>query len=424
MTAGESTPVDPHEPSRDLDGEKPGDADSADANGSLVARGGKVDRDVLLSLHEQLAEGDVDEEAITARFTVGGSVEKRLDLYLTDRIPFLSRTGLQRLIGEGAVTVNRRVAKASTKLKAGDEVAAVLPPPPTKELLAEEIPIRILFEDEHFLVLDKQPNLIVHPARGNKRGTLVNALAWHFKHSGGSLSTVGENDARPGIVHRLDRHTSGVMVVAKSDLAHWRLAKQFEQRRVQKRYLALVHGRPEPAADLIDLPLGKHPTQREKYAVRHDSLGKPAATIYRTVASWPGFSLLELDLRTGRTHQIRVHCSHRGWPIAGDDVYGGRHLELGDFPESARDPEEDPRRLVIARQALHATYLAFEHPMSGETCAFQAPLREDMAEAIDRLGRAAESDEAGRGRFHWTGCLVAPDAVRLPREGERRLSAT
>ncbi|MGA1517233.1 MAG: RluA family pseudouridine synthase, partial [Phycisphaerales bacterium] len=377
MTAGEATPSDPNDPSRDLDFERPGDAESPAAGGPLVARGGKVDRDVLLSLHEQLAEGDVDEEAITARFTVGGSVEKRLDLYLTDRIPFLSRTGLQRLIGEGAVTVNRRVAKASTKLKAGDEVAAVLPPPPTKELLAEEIPIRILFEDEHFLVLDKQPDLIVHPARGNKRGTLVNALAWHFKHAGGSLSTVGEDDARPGIVHRLDRHTSGVMVVAKSDLAHWRLAKQFEQRRVQKRYLALVHGRPEPAADLIDLPLGKHPTQREKYAVRYDSAGKPAATIYRTVASWPGFSLLELDLRTGRTHQIRVHCSHRGWPIAGDDVYGGRHLELGDFPESARDPEEDPRRLVIARQALHATYLAFEHPMSGETCVFQAPLRED-----------------------------------------------
>ncbi len=405
-TAGDSGGLDPSLP--------PEAATSPEAASGLLNPGGKVDRDALLALHEQYAEGDADEEAITARFTVGSSVAKRLDLYLTDRVPFLSRTGLQRLIAEGAVSVNARVAKASTRLKAGDLVAAVLPPPPTKELVAEEIPIRILFEDEHLIVLDKQPNLIVHPARGNKRGTLVNALAWHFQRSGGSLSSVGEEEARPGIVHRLDRYTSGVMVVAKSDLAHWRLAKQFEQRRVQKRYLAIVHGRPEPAADLIDLPLGKHPTQREKYAVRYDSLAKPAITLYRTVASWRGFSLLELDLRTGRTHQIRVHLSHRGWPIAGDDLYGGRHLVLGDLPASARNAEEDPSRPLLTRQALHATYLAFEHPLREEPCVFQSPLREDMAETIERLGRAARADGEGRGAFRWTGCLVDPQKVGLP----------
>ncbi|MDA0975237.1 MAG: RluA family pseudouridine synthase [Planctomycetota bacterium] len=383
----------------------------------LVALGGKVDRDALLARHDRMAEGDLPEDAATARFVVGASVVKRLDRYLTDRIPFLSRTSLQRLIGEGAVTVGGRVAKASTRLRAGDEVAAALPPPPTKVLEPEEIPIDILFEDEHLLVLDKQPDIIVHPARGNSGGTLVNALAWHFQAQGaGGLSTVGEEDARPGIVHRLDRFTSGVMVVAKSDLAHWRLAKQFERRRVRKRYLALVHGRPEPAADVIDLPLGKHPTHREKYAVRHDASGKASTTIYRTVATWPGFALLELDLRTGRTHQIRVHLSHRGWSIVGDDMYGGRHLPLGDLPASAADPGEDPARPLIARQALHATYLAFEHPMSGEACVFQAPLRDDMTETIERLGRSVKDLPGSWGRFRWEGCLVSPDSIGLPAE--------
>jgi 23S rRNA pseudouridine1911/1915/1917 synthase len=388
-----------------------------DAPPPLVAVGGKVDRDALLIRHERIAEGDLGEDAATARFVVGVSVSKRLDRYLTDRIPFLSRTSLQRLIGEGAITVGGRVAKASTRLRPGDEVAATLPPPPTRELAPEEIPIDILFEDEHLLVLDKQPDLIVHPARGNSGGTLVNGLAWHFQSQGrGGLSTVGEEDARPGIVHRLDRFTSGAMVVAKSDLAHWRLAKQFERRLVRKRYLALVHGRPDPAADVVDLPIGKHPTHREKYAVRHDASGKASTTIYRTVAKWPGFALLELDLRTGRTHQIRVHLSHRGWPIVGDDVYGGRHLPLGDLPESARGAREDPGRMLMARQALHATYLAFEHPFTGEECVFQAPLRADMSETIERLGRSVRDLPGSWGRFRWAGCLVAPEAVGLPPE--------
>jgi len=383
----------------------------------LVAVGGKVDREALLVRHERIAEGDLDEDAATARFVVGVGISKRLDRYLTDRVPFLSRTSLQRLIDEGVVTVGGRVAKSSTRLRGGDEVAVALPPPPTKELAPERIPIDILFEDEHLLVLDKRPDIIVHPARGNPGGTLVNALAWHFQNRGeGGLSSVGEEDARPGIVHRLDRFTSGVMVVAKSDLAHWRLAKQFERRLVRKRYLALVHGRPDPAADVIDLPLGKHPTRRERYAVRHDAAGKPSTTIYRTVATWPGVALLELDLRTGRTHQIRVHLSHRGWPIVGDDLYGGRHLPLGDLPETARDPEEDPARPLLARQALHATYLAFEHPLSGEERIFQSPLRADMAETIDRLRRSVRDLPGSWGRFRWRGCLVSPEAIGLPTE--------
>jgi 23S rRNA pseudouridine1911/1915/1917 synthase len=375
---------------------------------SLVGPGGKVDADALRALHEAAAESDED-AAVTASFEVGGGIDKRLDRYLTDRIPFLSRTSLQRLVEEQAVLVNGRPAKASQRVRGGDLVSATLPPPMPRELPAEEIPLSILFEDEHLVVIDKQPDLIVHPARGNRSGTLINGLAWHFRErGGGSLSPVGEEAARPGVVHRLDRHTSGVMVVAKTETAHWRLAKQFEQRRVQKRYLALVHGRPDPAADLIDLPLGKHPTQREKYAVRWDSLGKPSATIYRTVASWPagergggGFALLELDLRTGRTHQIRVHLSHRGYPIAGDDLYGGRHLRGEDLPGGG-----DPAAPLLMRQALHAALLEFRHPERDETLRFHAPLRADMLATIARL------DAAG-GRRDWTGCLVDPVAVGL-----------
>lgn len=388
---------------------------SPDAGGetpSLLGPGGKVDPDALRALHEATADSDED-ATVAASFRVGEGIEKRLDLYLTDRIPFLSRTSLQRLVEAQAVLVNGRPAKASQRVRGGDLVTASLPPPAPRELPAEEIPLSLLYEDEHLVVVDKQPDLIVHPARGNRRGTLINGLAWHFRErSGGSLSPVGEEAARPGVVHRLDRHTSGAMVVAKTETAHWRLAKQFEQRTVQKRYLALVHGMPDPAADLIDLPLGKHPTQREKYAVRWDSLGKPAATIYRTVASWPagprgggGFALLELDLRTGRTHQIRVHLSHRGYPIAGDDLYGGRHLRGEDLPGDG-----DPAAPLLSRQALHAALLEFRHPESGETMRFQSPLRRDMLATIARL-------DCGEGRRDWTGCLVDPAAVGLSAAG-------
>ncbi len=345
---------------------------------SLLTPAGTVDPDALLALHEEAAAND-DDAPVSVTFTLSHDLDKRLDRYLVDRIPFQSRTALQRLIDEGAVLVNNRVAKASTRLRLGDVVQAMLPPPPSNEVPMEEIPIEILFEDSDLIVVNKQPGLIVHPARSHKSGTLINALAWHFHHrSSGTLSTVGSEFARPGVVHRLDKLTSGVMVAAKTDTAHWRLGKQFEHRQTAKRYLALVHGHMEPLADLIDLPLGKHPTIREKYAVRHDETGKPSQTVYRVLEEYEGYSLVELELRTGRTHQIRVHLSHRGYPIVGDDMYGGRHSVERDFGGTNDRP-------AMMRQALHAAYLGIRHPISNDPMTFTAPPWADLQRCIDLL---------------------------------------
>ncbi len=363
--------------------------------------------------------GEDDAELRRVVFELRRDLDKRLDKYLTDRITFMSRTQLQRLIDEGGVLVNAKVPRASTKLHAGDVVEVVVPPPPASNIQPEDIPLDVLFEDEHIIVLNKQPDIIVHPARSHLKGTMLSALAYHFKHRsrlGGDLSKVGEEFARPGVVHRLDRHTSGCIVFAKSDEAHWKLGHQFEHRRVDKRYLAVVHGLVEPGSDVINLPLGPHPSRekgfREKYVVRHDELGKEAVTIYRvreryaaTALGSPagaaaGFSLVELELKTGRTHQIRVHLSHHLWPIVGDDMYGGRALGVrasggreeliawnaGGMGPSVPPPGPDVRPL-ITRQALHACVLAFAHPISGEPLRFTAPLRGDMGELVGALRR-------------------------------------
>ncbi len=312
----------------------------ADPFPNLLAADGKVDRDALFALYEQLEDkaGD-DETPVAVTFTLQRDLNKRLDRYLVDRIPFLSRTALQRLIREEAVTVNGRVPKPSTNLRAGDVIVAVLPPPPSKEIPPENIPLDILYEDDDLIVINKQDDIIVHPARGNKTGTIINALAYHFQNrTSGKLSSVGEEFARPGVVHRLDRHTTGVMVAAKTDTAHYRLGHQFEHRKTEKRYLTVVHGEMEPDADVIDMPLGKHPTIREKYAVRWDDTGKQAVTIFRVRERYRGFTLVEIELKTGRTHQIRVHLSHLGYPIVGDDIYGGRHITERELLEGATAP--------------------------------------------------------------------------------------
>ncbi len=362
--------------------ELPGDA----RNPEILSPGGKVDPEALHAVYAQQPEDD-DETPVTVRFTIGRAVSKRLDRYLVDRIPFLSRTSLQRLIREEAVTVNGRPGKASTRVRGGDEVVAILPPPPSSELAAEPIPLQVVYEDDDLVVIDKHDGIIVHPARGNDSGTVINGLAWHFTHrSGGGLSRVGEEAARPGVVHRLDRHTTGLLVFAKSETAHWRLARQFERRETQKRYLGVVHGEVEPLADVIELPLGKHPTVREKHAVRWDHSGKPSTTVYHVRERYRGFTLLELDLRTGRTHQIRVHLAHLGWPLVGDDLYGGRALSIGDVTGPAAAPPgrgaDDP---LIGRQALHATVLAFTHPVTRAPLVFHSTLPPDMRDLIRLL---------------------------------------
>ncbi len=326
-----------------------------------------------------------DEELRRIRFELRHDLQKRLDKYLVDRVGFMSRTQLQRLIDEGGVLVNERIPKASTMLRAGDVVEVVVPPPPEKNIQPEDIPLDVMHEDEHIIVLNKQPDIIVHPARSHLKGTMLSALAYHFKYrsaSGGALSTVGTDFARPGVVHRLDRHTSGCIVFAKQDEAHWKLGHQFEHRRVNKRYLAVVHGLVEPDSQVIDLPIGPHPSRekgyREKYVVRHDELGKPSVTICRVLGRYrkpdgQACSVVELDLRTGRTHQIRVHMSYMGWPLVGDDMYGGKPLVAGDGT------------VLIARQALHAALLGFQHPITGEPLVFRAPLRGDIAAVLREL---------------------------------------
>ncbi len=398
----------------------------------MVTRGGKIDPDAIRRRLAEAAtdagsriEPDEDAEAGVAApdadddapnrvvFVLQRDLQKRLDRYLTDRIPFMSRTQLQRLIDEGGVTVNGRRPKASTKLGLDDRIEVFIPPPPPSEVQPEDIPLDVLFEDEFIIVLNKRPDIIVHPARSHNSGTLINALAFHFRHrsaSGGALSTVGKEFARPGVVHRLDRHTSGLIVFAKDDTSHWRLARQFETRTVDKRYIALVHGLVEPEVEVIDKPIGPHPSRekgyREKYVVRHDALGKPSVTICRVRQHFPdpagnreaAYTLLELELKTGRTHQIRVHLSHGGYPIVGDDMYGGR-------PLVGRNGVP-----IISRQALHAATLAFRHPSSGEALAFRAPLAADMDAALGFL----------RARGPATPVLAPPGAtvdVDPPRSG-------
>ncbi|MCC5787838.1 MAG: RluA family pseudouridine synthase [Phycisphaerales bacterium] len=353
----------------------------------LILPGGQVDQEAVRKAWE---ESDAD-DPIRVRFELQRDRGSRLDKYLTQRIGFMSRTQVQRLIDEGAAFVNGVASRASTKLRIGDVVDILLPPPPGKHIRPEEMALDVLFEDAHLIVLNKRPDVIVHPARGELMGTLINGLAWHFEHrSGGSLSGVGEEFARPGVVHRLDRDTTGCIVFAKDDEAHWKLGRQFEHRKVDKRYLAVVQGRVEPDEQVIDFPIGPHQSRakgyREKQVVRHDELGKNAITICRVRERYrlhgrsvgdQDFSLVELELKTGRTHQIRVHLSHLGWPIVGDTMYGGRVFQ-GAGGE-----------VLAARQMLHAALLAFEHPITGEAASFAAPSPEDMRGLIEHLRGAS-----------------------------------
>jgi 23S rRNA pseudouridine1911/1915/1917 synthase len=301
--------------------------------------------------------------------------ERRVDKYLHGRFSNYSRVMIQEIIKAGAVKVNGNKVKPSFKLKTGDKIVLTLPQPPSKEILAEDIPLNIIYEDDCLIVLNKQVDMIVHPARGNTHGTLVNALAFYSD----KLSS-GLGEFRPGIVHRLDRDTSGVMVVTKNDTAQWKIAKQFENRQVKKSYLAIVHGTPDLTADRISAPLGVHPRAREKYAIRPET-GKEAITFYEVLEGFRGFSLLKLTPKTGRTHQIRVHLSYIKHPIVGDDMYGGKLI----YPWQLQDAEPVVQEPVINRPALHASTLEFKHPTTKKIVKFEAPLPEDMQNLLDML---------------------------------------
>ncbi len=377
------------------------------ASDGLIAPGGKdhlrlppLHGDGVSQARQEALEGveseGEDDGIQRVSFTLTRDLNKRLDKYLTDRIAFMSRTQLARLVELGEVTVNGRAPKPSTKLRLGDVVTVAVPPPPVREIQPENIPLEVLYEDEHLIVLNKRADIIVHPARSHQSGTMLNALAFHFQHRsniGGGLSGVGDEFARPGVVHRLDRDTTGVIVFAKDDEAHWKLGWQFEKRQVEKRYLAVVEGDLPADADVIDLPIGPSPSRvkgmREKMTVRHDELGKHAVTIYRVRERYRDFTLVELELKTGRTHQIRVHLSYLGCPIVADDMYGGSNATLG------RLSGTESAEMIMDRQALHAATLGFRHPIRDEEMEFTAPVPWDFARLV-RLLR----EHQGRGEAY------------------------
>jgi 23S rRNA pseudouridine1911/1915/1917 synthase len=315
-------------------------------------------------------------------FEVENEAGERLDRALTRRLPEMSRAAVQRLIEEGHIRVNEAEARPGLKLRTGDRVSVAVPPPRARELKPEAIPLDVLYEDEHLLVLNKPKGLVVHPAPGNLDGTLVNAV---LAHAGEDLPVIG-GEERPGIVHRLDRDTSGVMVVAKTDAALQSLQRQIAERSARRRYLALVRGSPRFERAEVDAPIGRHPTQRQKMAVippgsRHAS--RPARTYLTVLERFPGFTLLRADLETGRTHQIRVHCAYIGHPVVGDPLYGPG----GGRPRDPAIPAEVRAAIDgLEGQALHAYSLAFTHPATGQPLAFSAPLPPDTRRLLAALG--------------------------------------
>ncbi|MCS6987133.1 MAG: RluA family pseudouridine synthase [Sphingomonadaceae bacterium] len=290
----------------------------------------------------------------------------RLDLALARAVPTQSRARLKALIAAGDVAVDGRPARDPARRVAGGESVVVQLPEPTPAAAAPEpIPLRVVFEDEHLLVVDKPAGLVVHPAAGHAGGTLVNAL---LHHCHGQLSGIG-GVARPGIVHRLDKDTSGLLVVAKTDPAHRDLARQFAAHRVGRVYVAVVAGVPMPPVGQLETRVGRHPVHRRRMAVVDPPAGKPAVTHWRVVEALRGAALVECRLETGRTHQVRVHLAHLGHPLLGDALYGGRRV-MG---------------CGIGRQALHARTLAFRHPVTHRKLEFESPISPDIQELVRRL---------------------------------------
>lgn len=282
----------------------------------------------------------------------------RLDRWLQSKLPELSRSRLQDLIKEGLITVNGKASKPSAELRTGDKIEVTIPEPVSTEVVAQDIPLQVLYEDQDLIVINKASGLVVHPAAGNPDGTLVNALLHHCD----DLSGIG-GELRPGIVHRLDKETSGCMVVAKHDRAHALLAEQFAHRRISKLYLAAVNGIPKERSGRIENMIGRHPVDRKRMAVLFDGTGKNAVTEWKIVGEHQGCALILCTLLTGRTHQIRVHMRDvLQCPILGDALYG----------------HPSKQKVKVGRLLLHAWKLAFEHPMTTRRMEFKAEVPEEF----------------------------------------------
>ncbi len=304
---------------------------------------------------------------------------KRLDVLLASVLSDCTRTFVAGMITDGHVRVDGRAKKPGYRVKSGETISGAIPEPVPIEFKPEPIPINIIYEDDYIVVVNKQPGLVVHPAPGHFSGTLVNGLLYHCPDLGG----IG-GELRPGIVHRLDKDTSGTLVVAKNDAAHTHLSRQFKSRKVKKEYLALVHGHMKSATGSIKLPIGRHPVDRKRMSTVSPR-GRTAETEWKTRERYEGFALLEVHLKTGRTHQIRVHCSALHHPIVGDKVYGSRKPEKT-IAANRRQSEKILQILKsVKRQMLHAWRLGFRHPHTGEGVSFESPLPEDMASTLQRI---------------------------------------
>jgi 23S rRNA pseudouridine1911/1915/1917 synthase len=292
---------------------------------------------------------------------VAAEAGERLDKFIAARRPDLSRAQVQRLLADGFITVNGVAVKASYRVKAGDHLQVRLPPPAPSDVQPEPIPLRIVYEDGDLLVVDKPAGMVVHPAPGHAAGTLVAAVLAHAP----DLAGIG-GARRPGIVHRLDKDTSGLILIAKNDLAHRHLQAQFKSRSVRKVYLALVEGYPAAARGRVEAPIGRDPHRRQRMAVVPN--GREAVTEYRVLSRYPGYTLVAAEPKTGRTHQIRVHFAWLGHPVVGDRVYGHRASAL-----------------ICPRQFLHAHRLGFRLPASGAYVEFESPLPPDLTAVLARL---------------------------------------
>ncbi len=309
-----------------------------------------------------------------------GKAPERLDLFLTRQVAELTRTKVQELIENGGITVNGKAAKPSHKTRNGDLIHIVMLSRPPLELTPEPIPLTVVFEDEWLVVIDKPAGMVVHPAKGNRSGTLVNALLAHY----GQLEPAADGDAdRPGMVHRIDKNTSGLLVVCKKEPALSRLAVQFREHTVEREYHAIAWWPLSTGKGTIDAPIGRDPKDRQKYAVVEG--GKPARTHWRQLQKFDFLSHLALRLETGRTHQIRVHLTNTGHPIFGDAEYSGRNRQMGKLSTSQRSVAAGLFD-IVDRQLLHARALGFTHPVTREVHHFESPLPPDFRAVLERLG--------------------------------------
>lgn len=327
---------------------------------------------------EKFSEDDLDAVVAPALALVvpAEAEDQRLDLFLVERANTASRSAIQRAINSGDITVNARLVKPSHRLSAGELIAGTVPQAPPIEAVPEAIPLNIVYEDDAVIVINKPAGMVTHPGAGITSGTLANALVYHLQQQAAALPRRG-GSSRPGIVHRLDVGTSGLIVVAKTDQAHLHLAEQFEARTVNKRYTALVYGQIEAMEGRIEAPIGRDPHSRVKMAVVKE--GRPALTLYRVLERFEEFTLLDVEIKTGRTHQIRVHLAQFKHPIVADSTYdAGRAQQL-------KQPKLRAAIAKLGRPFLHAAQLGFTHPITAQRLSLVAPLPSELEAFLSHL---------------------------------------